>query len=995
MKIVSMHIYGYGQLENIQIDNLADFQVFFGENEAGKSTIMSFINSVLFGFPTKQQAELRYEPKHSTKYGGSIRIFHEEFGFAVIERVKGKAAGDVKVNLDNGTFGGEELLKNLLGNFDKGLFQAIYSFNIHGLQNIHQMKGEELGRFLFSAGTLGTERLAKAEAELQKELDSRFKPGGKKPPLNEKLHELHEINGELKNAAAKVKEYEPLIEKRERFLQESEKINQELADVHQQSEKLTEWKRVQSFVKEEKLTLNELEELGQIQFPVRGLERLQQLNQLILPHKAELVSMEERMKKAKLDLVELEPDESLAKDEPVIVNLLNQIPVLEQLTLEKGQYEQKLAHLEKELAVINEKLHLPLNEEDILAINTNIYMKKQVEDISRRGQKLLETKADHDHLLQEEKNALELMEKEVQLTSSLCLPKQERALLEEQVQGNDKRSLEEELRTIRDKRGFYQHSLELEQASRTRIKQQFFTIELILIGLTVYGALTKQWILMFLGFGACVVFAVFMFQNLKNSKQKETNRRLEDLKKQETRIIEKLQSAANLDIEMAEEKLKRDNLRIEQLQVMKVKLEQQQAQLQRAMDKLEIWEQESNDHRKALLMIGNELKIPEYMAASFLLEAFGQIEKFKEICREKHQLLEKIANINQQQKQITDELKYYENRYLSEKGLDLHKTVYLLKKKLEEEQEKRIKLRERRAKFLEMESDLQQKNKEQEQLEAEYIKLLGEANVETSQEFYELGEKAERRSELLDKLESLQGRLQFSILSKEECEHYLHIHNWDDLIEECQQRSRQLQARLKELQEAQAKVKVEIGLLEEGGTYSEILHLYKQKKFDLEEMAKEWAIYSLAQHILLETVEKYKSEHLPRMLEKAEEFLEFLTSGNYQRIHPHPIGIGFLVERKDHTLFEANELSQATTEQLYVSIRLALAITLYEKYQFPIIIDDGFVNFDAARTQRVIELLKSLGQKQILFFTCHQHLLPLFPKENIIQLDKGAVQIIS
>lgn len=995
MKIVSMHIYGYGQLENIEIHDLADFQVFYGENEAGKSTIMSFINSILFGFPTKQQSELRYEPKHSTKYGGSIRIFHQDFGFAVIERVKGKAAGDVKVLLDNGTIGGEELLKELLGNFDKGLFQAIFSFNIHGLQNIHQMRGEELGRFLFSAGTLGTEKLAKAEAELQKELDSRFKPGGKKPPLNEKLHELHEINGELKSAAAKMKEYQPLIEERESLLQEIQNINQQLSNVQEQYEKLTEWKRIHSFVKEEKLTIKELEELGEIEFPVRGLERLEQLNQLILPYNAELVSMKERIEQAKLELMELAPHESFHKDEPAIANLLNQVPVLEQLNVEMGQYEQMLAGLEKELSVITERLHLPLNEEEILEINTNMYMKKQVEDISRRGQKLSETKVDLDNKLQEEKYELELVEKEAGLTASLCLPKQERALLEEQVQGNDKRSLEEELRTIKDKINFYQHAMENEQASRTRLKQQFFAIEFILIGLTIYGGFTKQWILLFLGLGCCAVLAFFMFQSLKGSKQKESNIKMKDLEKQETQILERLQSATYLDIGMAEEKLKRDNQRIQELQVMKLKLQQQQAQVQRVKVKLENWERESDDYREALVTIGSELKIPQYMAASFLQEAFGQIEQYKEKCREKHQLLEKMAKNNQKQKRISDELKNYENRYLPQRGSDIHKTIFLLREKLTEEQEKRIKLRERQAKLTEMENDLQQKNKEREQLEAEYIKLLQEANVETKQEFYQLGEKAERQNELLDKLENLQGRLQFSILSKEEWNQFLPIHNWDDLITDCQQRSKDLKARLKELQEAQAQVKVEIGILEEGGTYSEILHHYKQKKYELEEMAKEWAVYSLAQQILAETIEKYKHEHLPRMLEKAEEFLAFLTNGSYYRIHPHPLGTGFLVERKDHTLFEANELSQATTEQLYVSIRLALAITLYEKYQFPIIIDDGFVNFDAPRTQKVMELLQSLDRKQILFFTCHQHLLHLFSKENILYMEKGAVQIIS
>ena len=114
MKICDLHIYGYGKLSNLRISNLQEFQVFYGKNEAGKSTIMSFIHSMLFGFPTKQQAELRYEPKDGAKYGGQLTVIFPAHGKAIIERVKGKSAGDVSVRLEDGTIGEEELLKELL-----------------------------------------------------------------------------------------------------------------------------------------------------------------------------------------------------------------------------------------------------------------------------------------------------------------------------------------------------------------------------------------------------------------------------------------------------------------------------------------------------------------------------------------------------------------------------------------------------------------------------------------------------------------------------------------------------------------------------------------------------------------------------------------------------------------------------------------------------------------------------------------------------------------
>src|SRR5690606_29332695 len=130
MKIKSLHIYGYGQFVQTQLQLAPTLQVIFGENEAGKSTIMSFIHSILFGFPTKQQTELRYEPKTNSFYGGRLIIEMERYGEVSIERVKGKATGDVTVLLEDGRTGKEKLLQNILGGLDKEMFQGVFSFDM-------------------------------------------------------------------------------------------------------------------------------------------------------------------------------------------------------------------------------------------------------------------------------------------------------------------------------------------------------------------------------------------------------------------------------------------------------------------------------------------------------------------------------------------------------------------------------------------------------------------------------------------------------------------------------------------------------------------------------------------------------------------------------------------------------------------------------------------------------------------------------------------------
>lgn len=86
MKITAMHIYQYGKFSDrsFQLSD-SSVQVIYGLNEAGKTTLMSFIKSVLFGFPKSK----KYEPKNGGVYGGTVELKHVDHGAVKIERTKG------------------------------------------------------------------------------------------------------------------------------------------------------------------------------------------------------------------------------------------------------------------------------------------------------------------------------------------------------------------------------------------------------------------------------------------------------------------------------------------------------------------------------------------------------------------------------------------------------------------------------------------------------------------------------------------------------------------------------------------------------------------------------------------------------------------------------------------------------------------------------------------------------------------------------------------
>ena len=72
-------------------------------------------------------------------------------------------------------------------------------------------------------------------------------------------------------------------------------------------------------------------------------------------------------------------------------------------------------------------------------------------------------------------------------------------------------------------------------------------------------------------------------------------------------------------------------------------------------------------------------------------------------------------------------------------------------------------------------------------------------------------------------------------------------------------------------------------------------------------------------------------------------------------------------------------LSRGTAEQLYLSVRLALVRDYAKRVDpLPVVFDDIFVNFDPDRTRNTIRTVTELAQThQVLFFTCHPHLVRL------------------
>ncbi len=149
----------------------------------------------------------------------------------------------------------------------------------------------------------------------------------------------------------------------------------------------------------------------------------------------------------------------------------------------------------------------------------------------------------------------------------------------------------------------------------------------------------------------------------------------------------------------------------------------------------------------------------------------------------------------------------------------------------------------------------------------------------------------------------------------------------------------------------------------------------------LEDALHRWQVLAVTCWILEVIRTTYEQQRQPETLQEASGYLDRLTQGRYHRVWT-PLGEHALrVDDADGHSLPVEVLSRGTREQLFLSLRLALANS-YARHgaPLPLILDDVLVNFDAERAKAAAGVLRDFAAAghQLLVFTCHEHIMKLF-----------------
>jgi len=139
MKIRDIQIDGFGVWSGLAVDAMPDgMTVFYGPNEAGKTTLMNFLRTMFYGF-TAERRQRYLPPVHGGKPGGAIRVTGPGGGYEIARRATlndPSVHGQLTVTSNDGITQGQHRLTSLLGNVDESIFTNVFAIGLRELQEL-------------------------------------------------------------------------------------------------------------------------------------------------------------------------------------------------------------------------------------------------------------------------------------------------------------------------------------------------------------------------------------------------------------------------------------------------------------------------------------------------------------------------------------------------------------------------------------------------------------------------------------------------------------------------------------------------------------------------------------------------------------------------------------------------------------------------------------------------------------------------------------------
>src|SRR3954452_23436632 len=1019
MKITDLKIDGFGVWKDLTLRGMSsELTVFYGPNEAGKSTLMQFMRSILYGVsPTRREKYL--PPIAGGRPGGWLKV-ETDHGPLTINRYADRAPTDVgKVTIitADGEEQGDRLLREALEHVDEPTYLNIFAVGLREVQELGSLSDTAAAQWLYRL-TSGLDRISLYDVihMLEGTRLRLLNSWEEKSELRTLLSRQEQLRGELDELVAKGRRWTQSAVKLRDLAEEVEQRQAEAKSIAARARKLEVAISIkQLWIKHTKID-DQLERFATLKPLEEGtIAWLEDCNKRIEEHERQRDILKGQRQQLRDEAQRLGINDVLVRNGKRLEALLEQQDWLQSVQRMATEFGEEVKHLESRLASENERLSHEWTGAGKLPPRITSEIVDQLTPQARAVETTEQMVAAAKHELEIHRTGHEEFRTQIETAMThgekLGLPKDVEAAGDLVAQLRRRQQVEQRVVTA------HAQTEELQAQAHDLVEEQVVPIEMFVILGSLFSlgvvAIAAWWIVpstvlgkyggwvALAGFGLSIITVLVKFLSEASAFD-----RFDACHHEIDTVLEQIESAEVERQQMdAELKLHGGNisLRLQHAEKHLAELERiLPVESQRKVVEEEIGSAERRQNlaaEKHAAAVANwrarlrALGLPEIVTPENLAAMAGQCERLAD-------LESKIENRREDMLRRQREFTLVSQRILAlaeESGLRREKATPLEQldhlRAQHEQHTQRVSQRQEirgRAKALRIESVKHAHPALGHRRRREA--LFQKCGVADEQELRQLAAKLQESEELRKKRVAVTREISAAIGKHGTEADFVPLladeqigrleHDWEALSTQSEELDRGLKDALQ----------LRGAMIEQQRTAAADQSLAtKQIELDIVEQQIKKAIDAwrerAAVSLFLERIRvEYEQNRQPETLREASEYMSQLTSGKYTRIWT-PLAHDILfVDNAEGQSLPVQVLSRGTREQLFVSLRLAL-VSAYGRrgIHLPMILDDVFVNYDAGRTRTACSVLREFAKQghQLLVFTCHEHVWRMFQEIKV------------
>jgi uncharacterized protein YhaN len=1010
MKIHGLEIDGYGVWTGLKVERLSDaLSVFYGANEAGKTTLLQFIRSMLYGFSEQRRQYL--PPVHGGTAGGKIDVSGPPGRFEVSRHLQDDSERTL-LTAPDGTRQDEHVVKLLMSNIDEAIFNNVFAVELREFQELSTLDNTQAAELLYNL-TAGLDRVSLVEVmrELAASRNRILDASGAASQITELWTQRETLRAEIHELGELTRRFDHLTAQRSQIETELARLDEEKNQSQRQLREAELATCVRERWLEREAIEDELAQLGPLPPMAEGeIERLEAINARLKKHRRRVWRLRKREKQLVLEAASLTINEPLRRQSTRIEALQEQEPWLASLKTRTGEMEAEIAEMENDLSSELQRLGLAedspgtalagFSDRSFTALKSPAGASKSC------CAKLKQSKIEQDEAA---KTAESLAG---QIGSALSARGEQDLSAAMDRCGNVVAQYRRRVQIDERLDQIALHRTDLEEQSRWLAEHQLLPVGvlaglgaafilgvvLILAGLfmpvSLIGSLGWAMALLGLAGSGAAVSGKYLVEKSRASRLASCQKQLAMLQTQQEQVkaereqLDAQLPRANGPMVSRLQAAEADLAALEELVPLETQRNAARQQATAAGSRIAEAKQEFKSARKRWREALATANLPATMSVRQarrlsqnwrpLAESHRRLEQFREELgrrRDEWEMLAKrIAQVAAEAGVALDgpdaieHLKQLAAALGSQQGeIERRETIRTrirrlrLRRAKHEEAAARHKHRRRELFFqagTEDEADFRRRAleharagdliKRRNVLDADIAAVIGSQCSEAA-----VGSRIQKESPA--GLESLAAAMKERLAAAEV----------------------QIRQRTEKLGELRANIE---RLVQDRQLPTKRLELAEIEK-KLEIAADRWQVLATASMVLDRIRSSYESSRQPETLREASGYLERLTQGRYRRVWT-PLGENALrVDDADGRSLPVENLSRGTREQLFLSLRMALAAGYARRgAALPLVLDDILVNFDADRAGAAAAVLRDFAAAghQLLVFTCHQHISSIF-----------------